>query len=73
MSKEITDEEYELFTKLKKIWFHTQPDKTGSFFICGEAGDSDEHGLPEAVLVCPQMGSNITAVYKRDLVGKSGQ
>jgi hypothetical protein len=71
--KEITDKEYELFTKLKKIWFHTQPDKTGSFFICGEAGNSDEHGLPEFILVCPQMGTNTTAVYKRDLVGRSGQ
>ena len=73
MMKEITDKEYELFTKLKKIWFHTQPDKTGSFFICGEAGNSDEHGLPEFILVCPQMGTNTTAVYKRDLVGRSGQ
>jgi len=71
--KEITDEEYELYIKLTKIWFHTQPDKTGSFFICGEAGNSDEHGLPEFILVCPQMGANITAVYKRDLVGRSGQ
>jgi hypothetical protein len=71
--KEITDEEYDLFKKLTKIWFHTQPDKTGSFFICGEAGNSDEHGLPEFILVCPQMGTNTTAVYKRDLVGSSGQ
>lgn len=71
--KEITDEEYDLFKKLTKIWFHTQPEKTGAFFICGEAGNSDEHGLPEFILVCPQMGANITAVYKRDLVGRSGQ
>ena len=71
--KEITDEEYELFQKLKKIWFHTQPDKSGSFFICGEAGNSDEHGLPEFILVCPQMGATITAVYKREMVGRSGQ
>jgi hypothetical protein len=71
--KEITDEEYELFRKLTKIWFHTQPDKSGSFFICGEAGNSDEHGLPEVILVCPQMGANITAVYKRDFIGRSGQ
>ena len=71
--KEITDEEYDLFKKLTKIWFHTQPDKTGSFFICGEGGEHDENGLPEIILVCPQMGANITAVYKRDLVGRSGQ
>ena len=43
--KEITDGAYELFTKLKNIWFHTQEDKSDSFFICGEAGNSDEHGM----------------------------
>ena len=71
--KEITDEEYNLFKKLTKIWFHTQPDKTGSFFICGEAGNSDEHGLPEFILVCPQMGANITAIYEKKTIGRSGQ
>jgi hypothetical protein len=69
----ISNKEYELFEKLKKVWFHTQPDKSGSFFICGEAGDSDEYGLPEFILVCPRMGANITAVYKREMVGRSGQ
>ena len=69
--KEITDEEYELFRKLTKVWFHTQPDKTGSFFICGEGGEHDENGLPEIILVCPQMGADITTVYKRDLVGRN--
>lgn len=44
-----------------------------SLFICGEGGNSDEHGLPEFILVCPQSGVNIIAVYKRDLIGKSGQ
>jgi hypothetical protein len=69
----LTDEEQALFEKLKTIWKHSNPDKSGSFFICGEAGESDEHGLPEFILVCPQMGANITAVYKREMVGKSGQ
>ena len=69
--KEITDEEYELFRKLTKVWFHTQPDKTGSFFICGEGGEHDENGLPEIILVCPQMGADTTTVYKRDLVGRN--
>src|SRR6056300_332951 len=62
----ISNKEYELFEKLKKVWFHTQPDKSGSFFICGEAGLSDEHGLPEMILVCPQMGDNTTAIYRKE-------
>ena len=71
--KEITDEEYNLFKKLTKIWFHTQPDKSGSFFICGEVGDHDENGLPDTILVCPQMGANITAIYEKKTIGRSGQ
>ena len=71
--KEITDEEYDLFKKLTKIWFHTQPDKTGSFFICGEGGEHDENGLPDTILVCPQMGANLTAIYEKKTIGRSGQ
>lgn len=67
--KEITDEEYELFRKLTKIWFHTQPDKTGSFFICGEGGDKDDDGLPDIILICPRIGGNVTAVYEKKHVG----
>ena len=70
---EITDEEYELFRKLTKIWFHTQPDKTGSFFICGEGGEHDENGLPDIILVCPHHGINTTAIYEKKSVGRSGQ
>lgn len=71
--KEITDVEYELFTKLKKIWFHTQPERTGAFFICGHAGELDESGLPQHILVCPAYGVNVTAVYEKKMVGRSGQ
>jgi len=69
----ITKEEYELFQKLSKIWFHTQPEKTGSYFICGEGGEHDEHDLPEIILVCPHAGINTTAVYRKEHVGRSGQ
>lgn len=61
--KEITDEEYELFMKLLHIWKHTSPEKTGAFFICGEAGERDEMGLPEHILVCPAYGSDGMAMY----------
>jgi hypothetical protein len=71
--KEITDEEYALFRKLTKIWFHTQPTKSGSFFICGESGEKDAHGLPEIILVCPHPGINTTAIYRKEKVGRSGQ
>jgi hypothetical protein len=69
----ITKKEYELFEKLKKIWFHTQPDKSGLYFICGEGGDHDTHGLPDTILVCPHAGINTTAIYRKEKVGRSGQ
>ena len=61
--KEITDEEYELFQKLTKIWYHSSPQRTGAFFICGEAGEKDKMGLPEHILVCPAYGSDGMAMY----------
>ena len=73
--KEITDEEYEVFLKLKKVWFHSKPDWSGAYFICGDAGEKDYMGLPDKILVCPSMGSNLIAVYERpnDKIFKSGQ
>ena len=61
----ITDKEHELFEKLKKVWFHTQPDKSGSFFICDESGERDEMGLPEMIMVCPAYGLDGFAIYKK--------
>jgi len=71
--KEITDKEYELFEKLKKIWFHSKPEWSNSYFICGEGGEQDSHGLPDIILVCPHMGENTTAIYTKKSVGRSGQ
>ena len=61
--KEITEKEYELFEKLKEIWFHANPEKTGAFFICGEAGEVDDLGLPQHIFVCPSPGSDGMAMY----------
>lgn len=71
--KEITDEEYALFQKLASVWYHSEPEITDAFFICGRGGEEDELGLPDTILVCPAMGSNTTAVYEKKYVGKSGQ
>lgn len=63
--KEITDEEYALYKKLLKIWLHSEPSLFHSFFICGEAGEQDKQGLPEKILICPQMGSDEMVVYTK--------
>ena len=63
--REITDEEYELFEKLKTIWLHSVPEKSGHFFVCGEVGDKDASGLPEKIMVCPAYGLDGFAVYTK--------
>ena len=63
--KEITEEEYALYKKLLKSWLHSDPDRFGSFFICGEAGERDKQGLPKKILICPQMGSDEMVIYSK--------
>jgi len=62
---EITEKEYDLFQKLKKIWVHSSPEKSGAFFICGEGGEKDSMGLPEFISVCPSYGVDGIAMYKK--------
>lgn len=71
--KEITDEEYTLFTKLKKIWVHSVPEKSGLYFICGEGGERDKMGLPETILVCSSYGLDDFAAYKKATDYSAGQ
>jgi len=63
---EITEKEYELFQKLNKIFVHANADKyQGVYFICGEGGEKDQMGLPEIITVCPAMGLDGFATYKK--------
>ena len=60
--KEAADE----IEKLRKIIKALVPEKSGHFFICGEAGTKDQMGLPENIFVCPTYGLDGFAVYKKD-------
>jgi hypothetical protein len=62
---EITEQEYELFQKLKTILIHSQPGLSGTFFICGEGGERDGMGLPETINVCPALGLDGMAQYTK--------
>ena len=63
---EITEKEYELFQKLKKIILHANAEKfEGIYFICGESGEKDDMGLPEYIQVCPAVGLDGVAMYKK--------
>ena len=63
--KQITSLESEN-EKLKNILRKAFPEKSGHFFICGEAGEKDSMGLPEKIMVCPAYGLDGFAVYKKD-------
>lgn len=58
----ITEKEWEIYQRLKKIWEHASP-RPDTFFICGEGGERDGMGLPEHILVCPGPGSDGMAMY----------
>jgi hypothetical protein len=62
---EITEQELRQFEALKKVWIHLRAEHTGAFFICGEAGDKDDMGLPEYIEICPMHGLDGSVIYKR--------
>lgn len=41
------------------------PDKSGSYFICGEGGVKDGNGLPERLHICPAYGADWMMLYTR--------
>ena len=52
--------------KIKTGLQHESPEKTGRYFVCGEAGDKDDVGLPDYILVCPTYGLAGFATYRKD-------
>jgi len=63
--KQITSLESEN-EKLKNILRKAFPEKSGHYFICGEAGEKDSSGLPDKVFMCPTYGLDGFAVYKKE-------
>lgn len=49
----------EKFNKQAIILKAAFPEKSGHYFICGEAGEKDTMGLPQSILVCPTYGADI--------------
>lgn len=63
---EISEKDYELFQKLKKIFTHAKAEQLeGVYFICGEGGEKDSMGLPEFISVCPAFGLDGFCYYKK--------
>jgi hypothetical protein len=68
MNLEIESYEGEL-EKLRRVFKmvrHLSAEKLeGVYFICGEAGEKDDMGLPEKILVCPSYGLDGIAIYTK--------
>jgi len=64
--KPLGETEREQFEVLKKMFFHTIPERMpDTYFISGEVGEKNEHGLPEYVSICPAYGVGFSVLYKR--------
>jgi len=64
--KPLDEKEREQFEVLKKMFFHTIPERMpDTYFICGEGGERNDHGLPEYVAICPAYGVGFSVFYKR--------
>jgi hypothetical protein len=66
-AKTAWDIQQEKIEKYETILKHAMSEKTGVFFICGEAGEKDSMGLPEKIMVCPEYGLDGFALYKKDI------
>jgi hypothetical protein len=65
-AKTAWDIQQEKIEKYETILKHAMSEKSGVFFICGEAGEKDSMGLPERIMVCPTYGLDGFASYKKD-------
>ena len=52
--------------KYETILKHAMAEKSGVFFISGEAGERDNNGLPDTVFICPAMGLDWSVAYRKD-------
>jgi hypothetical protein len=58
--------ELEKLRRVHKMVRHLSAEKLeGVFFICGEAGEKDDMGLPEKIMVCPAYGLDGFAMYTK--------
>lgn len=54
-----------LLEKVEMYLETSYPDKSGSYFICGEGGVKDGNGLPERLHICPAYGVDWMMLYTR--------
>ena len=63
---ELLEKANKVYEKLHNKLVHEYPEKSGSYFICGSAGEKDNFGVPSHLLICPEYGADGFYVYKRE-------
>jgi hypothetical protein len=61
----ISDQEYDHFQRLRKVFSHLNPEMSGYPFLTGVSDKQDDTGFPEYVHICLVHGANLTATYKK--------
>jgi hypothetical protein len=59
------EKKLKLLEKIEMYLKTSYPDKSGSYFICGEGGVKDDNGLPERLHICPAYGADWMMLYTR--------
>lgn len=63
--REISDEDYVHFQRLRKVFAHIYPEMSGQPFITGMSDKRDEAGFPEYLSLCSVYGLDDIVTYKK--------
>lgn len=64
LEKERNDLKYKV-ERLSTIIATASPEVTGAMFICGVGGEICKDGMREYVMICPALGADGHAIYKK--------
>lgn len=62
----LTQQELRFLASASRIIMQLMPSGPHGPFICGIGGETDENGLPERLHICPALGLDGFAVYKKE-------
>lgn len=64
LEKQKRDLEYKL-NRLATIVATASPEVSGAMYICGVGGETCKDGMREYVMICPALGADGHAIYKK--------
>jgi hypothetical protein len=55
----------QVYERIRNSIKHSNPERTGAYFVCGGSAVDPDLGVPDRVEICPAMGSDVVYVYER--------